>query len=314
MPLFQINNKILASIRPKEFALEKELQSLIEGNLKTVFNCQFIASEFPTGSKHAGRIDTLALSEENNPVIIEYKKNQSSELVNQGLYYLSWIHDHKGDFQVAVENKLGKKTEIDWSDIRVICIAPDYKKFDLYAVQVMGANIELWKYRYYDNGAFFLEEVFKRSGITNGEHFPDNSGKNPIMVEAGKKAALTRKTGVYNFEDHAKNAQGELINVVHECRDFITGLSESIEEVPKKLYVAYKVAQNFVCMEVHREKFYLYLKADLEELKALPRNGRDVRKIGHFGTGDLELTISSLNDLEVAKAYIKRSLERVGGG
>jgi len=41
-------------------------------------------------------------TEENNPVIIEYKRIESSELVNQSLYYLSWIKDHKGDFQIAV--------------------------------------------------------------------------------------------------------------------------------------------------------------------------------------------------------------------
>ena len=38
--------------------------------------------------QHAGRIDSLALSEEDNPVIIEYKKVESSELINQSLFYL----------------------------------------------------------------------------------------------------------------------------------------------------------------------------------------------------------------------------------
>lgn len=53
-----------------------------------MFNCRFIASEFSTGSEHAGRIDTPALSEDKNPVVIEYKKVESSELLNQSLYYL----------------------------------------------------------------------------------------------------------------------------------------------------------------------------------------------------------------------------------
>ena len=153
MPLFHISSDKLSTVRPKEFATERELQSLIEKNLETVFNCRLVATEFPTGSRHAGRIDTLALSEENNPVIIEYKKTPSSELINQGLYYLSWMDDHRGDFQVAVDKKLGKNAKVDWSDIRVICIAPGYKKFDLHAVQMMGANIELWEYRLYENGA-----------------------------------------------------------------------------------------------------------------------------------------------------------------
>jgi RecB family endonuclease NucS len=80
--------------RPTNFRQEKEIQSLIERNLETVFNCRLVASEFPTGAEHSGRIDTLALSEDDNPVIIEYKKVESSELINQSLYYLSWIRDN----------------------------------------------------------------------------------------------------------------------------------------------------------------------------------------------------------------------------
>ncbi len=139
MPLFQISSLKMSLTRPTNFKQEKEIQNLIEKNLETVFNCRFIASEFPTGAEHSGRIDTLALSEDNNPVIIEYKKVESSELINQSLYYLSWIRDHKGDFQVAANKKLNGSVKIDWNDIRVICIAPGYKKYDLHAVQMMGA-------------------------------------------------------------------------------------------------------------------------------------------------------------------------------
>src|SRR5207244_12377748 len=138
MPIFQISNKRLLPVEQTNFLTEKELQSLIEANLGPVFNCRLIASEFSTGTQHAGRIDTLALSEDNNPVIIEYKKVESSELINQSLFYLSWIQDHKGDFEIAVQRALGAKVEVDWSNIRVICIARNYKKYDLHDVQVMG--------------------------------------------------------------------------------------------------------------------------------------------------------------------------------
>jgi hypothetical protein len=91
--------------------------------------------QFATGAVHGGRIDTLALSEDCTPVIIEYKKVASSELVNQALYYLAWIQDHKGDYELAVRRSLGPKVEVDWGDVRVICLAPGYNKFDLHAVQ-----------------------------------------------------------------------------------------------------------------------------------------------------------------------------------
>ena len=313
MPLFQINGAELSLTRPANFNQEKEIQALIEKNLETVFNCRFIASEFPTGSEHAGRIDTLALSEDNIPVIIEYKKVESSELINQSLYYLSWIKDHRGDFQVAANKKLGENAEIDWSDIRVICIAPGYKKFDLHAVQMMGANIELWQYRLFENGLFYLDEVFRRSTALTGDVSAIADGKNPVMVAAGKKAAMTRASGSYTFDAHINGADGSVKDIVLDLRDYIMSLDEAVEESPKKFYVAYKVSQNFVCMEVKKNKVILYLKLDASEIKNMPTNARDVRDIGHYGTGDFELSIRTQQEAEAAREYIKMSFERVGG-
>ncbi len=73
MPIFNRLGEQLTLIKQTKFTNEKELQSLVEKNLETIFNSRFVASEFSTGATHAGRIDSLALSEDNNPVIIEYK-------------------------------------------------------------------------------------------------------------------------------------------------------------------------------------------------------------------------------------------------
>ena len=313
MVFFHINGNLLTLIRPTNFILEKDIQILIEKNLETVFNCKFVASEFPTGSEHAGRIDTLALSEDNNPVIIEYKKVESSELINQSLYYLSWIKDHRGDFQVAVNQSLGKNVEIDWSDVRVICIAPGYKKYDIHAVKMMGANIELWQYRLFEDSTLYLEEIFRRSISLIGEISTITNGKNPVMVAAGKKAALTRATGSYRFEEHIENINKDIKEIVLDLRDYILSIDEAVEETPKKFYVAYKVTQNFVCMETKKNKIILYLKIDPSEIKEMPKIARDVRNIGHYGTGDFELTIHNKEDAEFAHTYIKMAFERVGG-
>src|SRR5579863_9399408 len=121
MPLFRIVQRAtLERVEDTNFELESDLQRLIEGSLGPVFQCRLVASEFPTGIQHGGRIDTLALSEDGNPVIIEYKKVASSELVTQSLYYLAWIHDHRGDFERAVQKTVGPNADVDWGDVRVI--------------------------------------------------------------------------------------------------------------------------------------------------------------------------------------------------
>lgn len=311
MAIFEIRDQKVKRFKPTQFRLEKDLQNLIEQNLESFFNCRLIASEFSTGNLHSGRIDTLGISEDNNPVIIEYKKVASSELINQSLYYLHWIIDHKGDFQVAVNKALKEPIEVDWSDIRVICIAPEYKKYDLHAVQTMGSNIELWQYKLYENGLINIEEVFRSSSNTNS--VLETSGKNPVMVAAGKKAAETRRTATYTIEEHISKVNPELVNLFNQIREYIVGLDNSVEESPKRLYIAYKTSQNFVCIEAQKRKLLLFLKINPDEIQPMPYQARDVRKIGHFGTGDLELTIKNESDFEETKYLIDRSLINIGG-
>lgn len=312
MPLFEMSENGLVSVDQTNFKLEKELQSLIERNLAVVFNCRFVASEFSTGTLHAGRIDSLALSEDNNPVIIEYKKTESSELINQSLFYLHWIQDHKGDFEIAVQRALGGDVEVDWSDVRVICIAPNYKKYDIHAVQVMGANIELWKYRLFKNGSVYLEEVFQATKVTASQT-PMGVEKNPVMVEAGKKAALVRATATYEFGQHLEGKSAHIQSLMHSVREFIVGLDPAIEEVPKKFYVAYKTSQNIVCMEPQSRNIKLFVKLRSADIESPPGFYRDVTKIGHFGTGDTEFTISQEEDFALVKPFIEMAYNKVGG-
>ncbi len=310
MPLFKISdNRSLNPIGQRNFRKEKVLQDLIEKNLEAVFDCRFVASEYATGAQHAGRIDTLALSEDSNPVILEYKKTQSSDLINQSLFYLAWLDDHRGDFEVAARHALGK-VEIDWSAIRVICVAPNYRRYDLYAVQVMGANIELWTYRLFDNKTLFLEEVLQKSadsGLTGTK-----PSKDPKMVAAGKKAAITRATATYAVEDHFEGKPGYIRDLGLAISEFITGLDPSIREVPKKQYIAYKTTKNIVCMEMKKAKIHVFLKLDPKKHPGPDGISRDVSSIGHYGTGDLEITIRKEEDFEAAKASIELAYQGVG--
>ena len=315
MPLFQISNNQISLVKSSQFALERDLQRLVEGNLEEMFGCRFVATEFSTGEVHGGRIDTLALSEENHPVIIEYKKVESSDLVNQSLFYLSWIYDHKGDFQLAVHRALGNQIEVDWSNVRVICIAPGYKKYDLHAVRMMGANIELYEYKLYENQTFTLEEVFQKNASMM------ELGKSRSIKQAGRTnsanatstQAVEEEVPVYTLAGHLDKKPEHIRQLVETIRESILSLDESIDEVPKKMYVAYKVTKNFVTMEVQQKKIYLYFRLSPKQLGELPKNARDVTNIGHFGTGDLEYTIRTEADVDEALKLVKKAFEEIGG-
>jgi predicted transport protein len=311
MPLFQISKDSLTAVAQSNFLDERALQRLIEGNMQVVFACRFVASEFSTGVQHGGRIDTLGLSEDRNPVIIEYKKVESSELINQSLYYLAWIHDHHGDFERAVQKVLGDKVEVNWSAVRVICIAPGFKKYDLHAVQVMGANIELWTYRLFTNDCVYFEDVQQRSYVSPGA--AQVSGRNPVMVTAGKKGVITRATASHTYEEHLAGKSEPIRELALAIQEYIQKLDPAIEEAPQQEYVAYRTSQNIVCVEIQKQKILLFLKLDPKVVAGPKGISRDVSKIGHFGTGNLEITVRTEQDLEAAKPFITKAYQAVGG-
>jgi predicted transport protein len=303
MPLFRKNvDNTVSLIKQCKFNNEKELQTLVENNLEVIFNCKLVATEFSTGEIHAGRIDSLALSEENNPVIIEYKVVESSQLINQSLYYLSWIKDHKGDFQIAVNKSIGIR-EIDWSFIRVLCIAPGYKKYDLHAVKMMGADIELWEYKYFENGVLDLNEI----------HSSNKNTVKSTSEERQVKDVFVESTDEYSVDEHLRKIREEKKHLFYALQEFISSISEDISEVPKKHYIAYKITQNFACVEIHKNEVLIFIKYDPSKIEIMPTNFKDVRNIGHFGTGDLEIRIRTIEDLDNAKEYILGAFSNING-
>jgi hypothetical protein len=96
MPVFRSDASSKASqLEPAAFHNEKDLQRFFEANLNVLLGVRFVASEFSTGAKHGG------LDEDGNPVIVEYKWDISESVINQGLFYLAWLVDHRGDFEIA---------------------------------------------------------------------------------------------------------------------------------------------------------------------------------------------------------------------
>lgn len=103
--LFKIDNGV-EELPATLVSLERELQTLIEKNMPTFFGVTFLKSEYTTSN--GGRIDSLGIDENNCPVIFEYKRASNENVINQGLFYLDWLLDHKADFELLVMRILGK--------------------------------------------------------------------------------------------------------------------------------------------------------------------------------------------------------------
>ena len=139
--------------------LEKELQTVIENNMNIFFGVTFLASEYRTTD--GGRMDSIGIDENHCPVIFEYKRSVKENVINQGLFYLNWILDHKDSFKVLVIEKLGLKAanNIDWSMPRVVCVAGDFTKYDESAIKQMNRNISLIRYKKFGEDLLMFEQV-----------------------------------------------------------------------------------------------------------------------------------------------------------
>ena len=71
--LFSLEQGTARELPGSAVAPEKSVQVVIERNLETLLGIRFLESEYLTGPKHGGRIDTLGVDEDGSPTIIEYK-------------------------------------------------------------------------------------------------------------------------------------------------------------------------------------------------------------------------------------------------
>ncbi|WP_080802932.1 DUF5655 domain-containing protein [Arabiibacter massiliensis] len=295
--LFSIN----PTVRPVELKaakLEKGIQQLIEKNMEAFFGVRFLQSEYVINhageyESQGGRIDSLGIDENNCPIVFEYKRDSNENVINQGLFYLDWLMDHRADFWRLVFDKLGKKVadSIDWSSPAVYCIAGSFGKYDLHAIKQMNRNIRL--VRYAKNDEIILFEFLNAP----------STATSVAMLEEGTSG---KKYVDRTYAEQLAGAPEKLREVVDEVRHFMASLGDDVSENELKFYLAIKKVRNIVCVEVNQKRVILHLALDpstIEETSLV----KDCSNKGHWGTGDVEASLTSLADLEEVKPLLERA-------
>ena len=288
--LFSVDGEVRQMVS-SEVLLEKELQTLIEQNMDAFFGVRFLKSEFPISN---GRMDSIGIDENNCPVIFEYKRSSNENVINQGLFYLDWLLDHKADFKLLVIEKLGMDAAetIDWSVPCVICIASDFTKYDVHAVNQMQRNIKLVKYKKYGSSLILFEHL----------NAPAVKPVPAELPEAGKKGTA-QKTHM----EKLSSAPHGLLELYHSICEYVESLGDDIVANQLKLYLAYKKVQNLICIEIYSKQIILYLKLNPDTVELEDGFTRDMRGVGHYGTGDLQITIKTAKDFEKTKPLLDRA-------
>jgi predicted transport protein len=300
--LFRLAEGGAAELSGHAAAIEKYLQSMIEAQMQTFLGVRFLATEYATGKTHKGRIDSLGLDENGCPVIIEYKRHTNENVINQGLFYLDWLMDHRAEFQWLVMEKLGKDVadQVDWSGTRLLCIAADFTRYDQHAVQQIPRNIELIRYKLFGDDLLLLD-------LVNSVSVDDATAP---KADAGSPATLAKVKPVgkdKTAEEQLSQAQPVIKELYTTLAGYLLALGDDVQEKHLKLYVAFRRLKNFACVIPYKDKLLVMLKLNPDTVALEEGFSRDVRNIGKWGTGDLELCLRTAADMGRAMPLIDRS-------
>jgi uncharacterized protein DUF5655 len=170
-------------------------------------------------------------------VMIEYKRDRNFSVVDQGMAYLNLLLKNKADFileynESPSSNHSLKREEVDWSQSRIIFIAPEFTKYQQHAIGFKDLGIQLWEVHKYNNDLLVFNEV------------KSPSTKEPITTiaknnDVAKK--VTEEIRVYTEEDHLESVEDKVKKIYSELKSTILNLGKDIELRPKKQYVAFPV-------------------------------------------------------------------------
>jgi len=262
MPIFKINNKKLEPISEKKIDLELYIQKLTEQNLEAVFGLKFISGslnqEFSVRvNEQDFYIDTVALDESlNSIVLIEYKKDRSFSVIDQGFAYLAAMLNNKAEFVLEINERLGKKftkKDIDWEQSRVIFISNEFTNYQKNAINFKDLPMFLYEVKVYDNDLIDYNPVkpFKTSESINK------------FIKDKKVQDVTKEIKVYNLEDHITKGSPQSLEVFYELDKKIQELDSRINKKPVSWYIGYKVKyQNFCSLVVFKNKIGIYIRAN----------------------------------------------------
>tara|TARA_B110000196_G_scaffold119214_1_gene103549 strand:- start:236 stop:1150 length:915 start_codon:yes stop_codon:yes gene_type:complete len=301
MELYKINsgNK-LETVQPKQFKLEREIQNLIEGNLKEIFDLQFVTSELTIKNF---RIDTLSFDKSNNCfVIIEYKKGKSYSVIDQGYSYLSLMLNNKSDFILEYNENTNnnlKRGDVDWTQSKVIFISPNFSTYQKESINFKDLPIELFEIKQFSNKTLSLNPIKGNSSESVSTVSKDSS----VIKNVSKEVVVYSEDHIVLF------GEKEIQSLYDSIRTRILEYDDVIIK-PTKKYIGFVRNRNFCSFFIQKKKIKLWISMKKGELNDYKNLMRDVSHIGHHGIGDYEGMLDPNTDIDYVMSLIKQSYDK----
>ena len=175
---------------------------MCEENIETLLNCKFIKTEFVVENF---RFDSLCFDQQNSSfVIVEYKRDKNFSVIDQGYAYLSTMLNHKSDFILEYNESTGKnlkRNDVDWSQSKVIFVAPSFTTYQREAIGFKDLPIELYEIKKYSNNTVSFNQILAKK----------SSESITTVSKANEKVeAVNKEIKVYTEEERKEAGSQEM--------------------------------------------------------------------------------------------------------
>lgn len=303
MSIFKKDKSKLLRIKEKVVISEKDIQDLTEKNLDEIFSLEYVTSEFRLNNL---RIDTLCFDKESKSfVIIEYKKDRSFSVIDQGFAYLALMLNNKAEFLLEYNEKNKKhlnRDDVNWAQSRVVFISPFFTSHQKAAINFKNLPIELWELHYYEKD---LVEYEKAEPLESSENIEKITGGDKIIRD------VVKKIETYDLDSHLKKGSDKTRKIFQQLKEKTLELGD-IKEKYLKLYLSYRIGDshiNFCSVHFYKEKLQIYIllpDKNLEDskkwIKKVPKSFGWAKNLKYFN-------IKSEKDIKYAMNLIEQSYE-----
>lgn len=132
----------------------------------------------------------------------------------------------------------------------------------------------------------------------------------PVVITAYKQKDVMQ---VYAIDDHPNLAIGSVRELFEAFRKQVLALDPCVSEEFLKRYVAYKAETNFVDVVPQVKRLQLLLNIDFHEIDDQRGMCKDVSDVGHWGNGDVEVGLSSIEELLYVMGLVRQAFEKQMG-
>jgi uncharacterized protein with ParB-like and HNH nuclease domain/predicted transport protein len=124
---------------------------------------------------------------------------------------------------------------------------------------------------------------------------------------------IKTETSEYSMSDHPYLNIEPIRSIFFELRKQIIALDPCVSETFLKLYIAYKAETNFVDIVPQAKRLRLTLNIKFPEINDPRSICKDVTEIGRWGNGDVEVGVSSIEEIPYVVGLIRQSFEKQMG-